>query len=177
MNNMEQITTYLLNNSIRDITVIDSLVPDLKYQIIERKRIHKRTKSKKLMRNKLLVVAGDPNIGIVGVGQGKNEDFRKALNEALNEAKKKLTIVKKGCGNYSCSCKELPHSISSRKSYKTGSTLVELVPSSTKQGLRTSPCCKIFFSLAGIEDITVLVKGNKNNKLNMIKSCYEALRK
>jgi len=171
---IEVALNYLKNNVIRDQKKIEELLP-LTSEVVRVSRIHKRTKSKKLIRYQIVIISGNSEAGVFGLGIGKNEEYRLAVKEGISRSKKTLKIVKRGCGNRECFCKTKDHSIPEIKKAKIGSTVVELIPGALKLGLRTSPVGKKFLNLAGVKDLMVVTRGNKNNKLNILKAIHEAI--
>jgi len=171
---IQKATTYLRENVIRKRQIIDELIP-LTSEVVRVSRIHKRTKSKKLIRYQLVVISGNQEVGVFGIGVGKNIEYRLAVKEGINKSKKNLKLITKGCGSRDCFCTTKKHSIPARKTHKVGSTVVELIPGPLKLGLRASPAGKKLLGLGGIEDLMVVSRGNKNNKLNMLKAIYEAI--
>jgi len=169
-----QAKEYLENNIVRLSEDIDRLIP-LTSEVVRVSRIHKRTKSKKLIRYQIVVVSGNPEIGVIGIGVGKNVEYRLAIKEGISKSKKNLKLIKKGCGSHDCFCTEKDHSIPQRKKGKVGSTKVELIPGALKLGLRTSPVGKKLLTLGGIKDLMIVSRGNKNNKLNILKAIHEAI--
>jgi ribosomal protein S5 len=170
-----KIKEFLANPKLLNREQIIESIP-IKSEVVRVSRITKRTKSKKLMRYQLVVVSGNSEIGIVGMGVGKNQEYKLALREGIVKSKRKLKLVNRGCGFIGCPCNgKIIHSIPSRKTAKIGSTLVQTIPASLKTGLRGSPVAKKLLSLAGISDLAIVTKGNKNNKLNMAKAIYDAI--
>ena len=148
----------------------------LESQVVRTARVHNRTKSKKLIRYQIVAVSGNPEIGCFGIGLAKNLEYGVAIREAIKKSKKRLKIIQKGCGFRGCPCEnQLKHSIPHRRENKVGSTLVKLIPASLKTGIRTSPTGRKLLELAGVSDLMVVTRGNKNNRLNIIKAIYGAL--
>lgn len=103
--------------------------------------------------------------GKVGIGMAKAKDVSKAVEKAVNEAKKQVIIVP---------MKEMtiPHEVGS----KYGAARVLLRPAVRGRGLVAGSVVRIICDLAGIKDISAKILSRSKNKLNNAKVVIQALK-
>ncbi|RLG47883.1 MAG: 30S ribosomal protein S5 [Thermoproteota archaeon] len=159
---------------IREPEIVDILLPDLKREIIEVRRVQRQTDAGELSSLRLVIAIGDGS-DYVGVGRGKGREFRDAFNDAIKKAKLNLVKVRKGCGSWECGCGR-PHSIPATVSGKMGSVRVKLIPAPRGAGLVANEVAKVILSLGGIKDIRVFSRGNTRNRMNYAFAIHDALK-
>jgi small subunit ribosomal protein S5 len=178
------------NLKILEAEVIDLVLPDLESELINigqskgkfgggKRRAWRQTQKKTAEGNvptfACMVIIGDKQ-GHVGLGYGKAKETLPAKQKSLRNAKLNLIRIRRGCGNFDCTCDE-PHSIPFSVEGKTGSVKIKLMPAPKGTGLVADGECKKVFRLAGIKDIYTRTFGQTRTKINMIKACFEALKK
>jgi len=152
--------------------IIDVLMPDLQAETLEVRSTQRVTDSGKRTKFRVTVVIGDGK-GHVGVGVGKSEELKPAMNYAIRDAKKKMISVKPGCGSWECRC-NMPHSIPKFTEGKEGSTIVQLKPAPRGLGLASNDTVKKVLSMAGVKDVWSRKLGGSNT-YNMALATIKAL--
>ncbi len=181
----------ILNAGIRILEpeIVDMLLPSLQSDLVKigqskgkfgggKRSIWRQTQKKTKEGNKpkfsALAIVGNKN-GIVGVGYGKAKETVPAREKALRNAKLNIIMIARGCGSWECSCRQ-PHSIPYKLSGKNGSVIINLVPAPKGTGLKVEKECQRLLDLTGIKDVYSKSFGQKRVKMNMIKSCFKALK-
>ncbi len=162
------------NLVIKEPEIVDYLLPDLKYEVVDVSIVQKQTDAGELTRFRALVVAGNFN-GYVGIGFGKAKQLRQAIEKALVDAKLNIVPVRRGCGSWECLCKD-PHSIPFAVAGKVGSVYVRLLPAPKGTGLVAGDAAKVVLRYAGIKDVWTFTKGETRTTLNFVSATYEALK-
>ena len=160
--------------TIREPEIIDLLVPGLKEEVIEVRRVQRQTDAGELTQLRVVVAVGD-GMDYVGVGKGKGREFRIALADAVRNAKLNVIKVRKGCGSWECGCGR-PHSIPATVHGKSGSVRVTLMPAPRKLGIVGNETAKVILGLGGIKDIRIFSRGETRNRMNYAFALYDALR-
>ncbi len=170
---------FLSGETIREIQIIDALVPDLQSEIIPLsrlgpKRVARRDRSGRKYTFKWGVVVGNRD-GLVGFGIGKGRESYAAIQKGLTDAKGNLVMARRGCGSWECRCGGT-HSIPFKTSGKAGSVRVDLKPAPRGVGLIVADRTKPIFELAGIGDIYSQTIGDTRTTENLAKAAFQALR-
>ncbi len=132
-------------------------------QVIEIKRVSKKTEGGNQISFTALVVTGDRN-GRVGLALGKGPDVASAVAKGKRKAAKLMVEVgRRGT--------TIPHDITK----KVGSAKVFLKPAPAGSGLIAAQTLKPLLEAAGIKDISVKILG-ANNKRNNLLALLEALK-
>jgi len=174
---------------ILEAEIVDSLLPDLEYELITigqskgkfgggKRSIWKQTQKKTKEGNKpkfaTVAVIGNKK-GYVGIGYGKAKETVPAREKAIRQAKINIIKVKYGCGSWDCACGE-NHSIPFKVSGKCSSVIVELLPAPKGTNLCIHKELRKILDLAGIKDIYSKTYGKTNTQLNLVKACMGALK-
>ncbi len=170
---IEQI--FANNLPIKEIEIIDVLIPDLKYEVLSFNLVQKQTDAGETSRFQVLVAVGNMN-GYIGIGLGKAKQVREAIENAVKTAKLNIIPVRRGCGSWECGC-GLPHSLPFKVIGKSGHTIVEILPAPRGIGLVAGEKAKILLRLAGIQDAWTRSRGNTQTTINFIKAVFNALKK
>jgi small subunit ribosomal protein S5 len=165
---------FQLNIPIKEVEIIDALVPNLEEEVIDINLVQKQTDAGEQSRFKSTVVIGN-NDGLVGIGEGKAKEIGPAIRAAIMDAKMKIMPVRRGCGSWECSGGE-PHSILFKATGKSGSVKVELLPAPKGTGLVVADYGKIVLRLSGISDIWSRSSGHTRTTFNFAKAIYNALK-
>lgn len=172
INSIDQILA--MNKPILEAEIIDALFPVLETETLQVKSTQRVTDSGKRTSFRAVVAVGDGQ-NHVGLGVGKSEELRPAIEYALKNAKKNMICVNLGSGSWEGKRKgknSLP-----RKTFgKEGSTIVELIPAPEGVGLAANAIVKRVLSLGGIKDIWSHTRGGKNN-YNMAVATIKAIDK
>ncbi|HEX32861.1 MAG TPA: 30S ribosomal protein S5 [Candidatus Aenigmarchaeota archaeon] len=114
--------------------------------------------------------------GYIGLGWGSARETLPAREKAVANAKKNLIKIKRGCGSWECACAS-PHSIPVQVEGKEGSVRLVLMPAPKGIGLCINNECKKIMKLAGIKDIWSRSFGKTRTRINLVKACFDALKK
>ncbi len=158
---------------IQEPEIVDILVPGLKEEIIEVRRVQRQTDAGELTQLRIVAAVGD-GMNYVGVGKGKGREFRIALADAIRNAKLNIVKVRKGCGSWECGCGR-PHSIPATVIGSSGSVRVRLMPAPRKLGIVGNETAKVILSLGGLQDVRVFSKGQTKNRMNYAFAVHDAL--
>jgi len=158
---------------IREVEIIDYLVPDLKEEIIDVSRVQRTTDSGRRMRFRVVTAVGNNN-GYIGVGEAKGKEAGQTIRKSIQRAKLNLKEIKRGCGSWECGCGD-PHSIPFRISGKSGSVRVTLSPAPKGAGLVSGEIAKKILNLAGIKDVWVHTEGHTRTSINFAFAVLDAL--
>ncbi|AWS00596.1 30S ribosomal protein S5 [Metallosphaera hakonensis] len=164
---------YARNLSIVEPEIVDVLLPNMKYEVIDISMVQKQTDAGELSRYKVLVVMGNYD-GYVSLGVGKSKQLRVAIQKAIRDAKMHVIPVRRGCGSWECTCGE-SHSLPFLVSGKTGSTEVVLRPAPKGTGLVAGGVLKTLLTYAGINDVWSFSRGETRTTDNFIMAGYKAL--
>ena len=152
--------------------IIDILIPDMESETLEVRTTQRVTDSGKRTKFRVVVVIGDRK-GHVGVGVGKSEEFKPAMDYAIRNAKKNIISVKMGCGSWECRCTN-PHSVPRKIHGKEGSTVVTLKSAPKGLGLASNDIVKKVLGMAGVKDVWSSTTGGSNT-YNMAMATLKAL--
>jgi small subunit ribosomal protein S5 len=166
---------FAKNIPIKEVEIIDTLLPDLKSEVISVGFVQRQTDSGEVSQYQVTVVVGNEN-GYVGVGMGKSRQIGVAIEKATRRAKLNIIPVRRGCGSWECLCGK-PHSIPYKVEGKAGSVKIELIPAPRGVGIVASDVAKVVLRLAGISDVWSRSYGETRTTHNMAKAVYNALKK
>ncbi|AGT34811.1 MAG: 30S ribosomal protein S5 [Thermofilum sp.] len=166
---------FAKNIPIKEVEIIDTLLPDLKSEVISVGFVQRQTDSGEVSQYQVTVVVGNEN-GYVGVGMGKSRQIGIAIEKATRRAKLNIIPVRRGCGSWECLCGK-PHSIPYKVEGKAGSVKIELIPAPRGVGIVASDVAKTVLRLAGISDVWSRSYGETRTTHNMAKAVYNALKK
>lgn len=182
----------ILNNGckILEPEVVDMLLPNLSVDLLEvgqskgkfgggKASIWKQTQKKTCETSRIsftaFAVVGNRD-GYVGVGYGSAKETVPAREKAIRNAKLNIIKIRRGCGAWACDCKE-PHSIPFKVDGKSGSVEFNMLPAPKGTRLKAEKKCAKILEFAGLKDTYTKVRGQSSTKLNLFKSCFEALKK
>jgi len=164
---------FSLGKPILEEQIVDFLLPDLEYEVLEIRNTQRMTDCGRKMTFRVVVLIGDKK-GYVGIGAGKSEEVRPAVESAVKEAKRNIVSVKGGCGSWECACGG-KHSIPFKTRGKVGSVIVELKPGPRGLGLVANEVVKKVLELAGIKDVMSSSRGQTGNVYNTALAAITAL--
>ena len=140
-----------------------SEMADLHYYPLFTRRITQQTGKGKIHRQYSLVVVGNGN-GLVGYGEGKDEELPRATDKAYAEAVRNMDYVERFENR----------TVWTETQTKLGATRVILRPRPLGFGLRCNPNIHQVLKAAGIKDCSAKVWGSRN-PLNVIKATFRML--
>ena len=135
----------------------------LHYYPLFTRRITQQTGKGKIHRQYSLVVVGNGN-GLVGYGEGKDEELPRATDKAYAEAVRNMDYVERFENR----------TVWTETQTKLGATRVILRPRPLGFGLRCNPNIHQVLKAAGIKDCSAKVWGSRN-PLNVIKATFRML--
>ncbi|MGB9635546.1 MAG: 30S ribosomal protein S5, partial [Candidatus Micrarchaeia archaeon] len=113
--------------------------------------------------------------GHVGVGAGKSEETRPAIENAIRDAKRNIIYVPFGCGSWECGC-GTKHSLPVQVVGKYGSVTVTLKPAPRGVNLVANSVIKKVLTKAGVKDVWSSSTGSTSTRFNTAMATYNALR-
>ncbi len=159
---------------VKEVEIIDALVPDLKDEVINISLVQKQTDAGESSRFTALVAVGNEN-GLIGVGLGKAARVRNAIEKGIRLAKLNLYPVRRGCGSWECDCGE-GHTLPYKVTGKAGSVIVTLIPGPQGLGLVAGDTAKQVLKLAGIKDCWSDSRGKTTTTTSFAFATFEALK-
>jgi small subunit ribosomal protein S5 len=157
---------------ILETELVDILLPDMESEKLLIKTTQRVTDSGKRAKFRVVTVIGDRK-GHVGLGVGKSDELKPAMDYAVRDAKKHMISVRAGCGSWECKC-AVKHSVLSKTSGKEGSTRVTLIPAPRGLGLAGNDVVRKVLGMAGVKDVWSSTQGGKN-VYNMASATMRAL--
>lgn len=170
--------------------IVDALIPELESDLIAIgqskgkfgggkasiwRQTQKKTKEGSKASFTTMAVIGNRN-GYVGISTGKARETVPAREKATRKAKLNIIKISRGCGSWECGCRE-PHSIPFDVEGKSGSVIIRLKTAPKGTGLIVEKECKKILEFAGIKDIYSKSFGHTTTKTNLVKACFDALKK
>jgi len=135
---------------IKEVEIVDVLVPDLKDEVININLVQKQTDAGESSRFTALVAVGNEN-GLIGIGLGKAKRVRNAIEKGIRLAKLNLYPIRMGCGSWECDCGE-GHTLPFKVRGKAGSVRVTLLPGPQGLGLVAGDTAKVVLKMSGVKD-------------------------
>jgi len=160
---------------ILEYQIIDRLLPDLSDDLIKLGTTQRSTGSGRKVKFRAVVVVGDGR-GHVGIGSGKSDEARPAIENAIRDAKRRIIYVPSGCGSWECGC-GTKHSLPVKVVGKSGSVEVTLKSAPRGVGIVGNAIVRKVLDKAGIKDVWSFSRGNTSTKHNTAMAVYNALKK
>lgn len=153
--------------------IVDSLLQSLDAETLLVTPTQRTTDSGRKMQFRVVVVLGDRR-GHVGIGVGKSEEVKPAVDYAMMDARKNMISIKSGCGSWECRCGGT-HSLPRELVGKFGSTEVVLKPAPKGLGLAANAIVKKVLGIAGVKDVWSFSRGSTSNVYNTAMATIGAL--
>jgi len=173
INSLEEI--FMEGIKIREPEIVDALLPDLQEEVINVNLVQKQTDAGEKSRFKAIVAVGNRD-GYIGLGSGKANQVRTAIEKAAAEARLNITMVRRGCGSWECGCGKA-HSLPFQVTGKCGGVKVVLVPGPRGLGLVAGEVAKVIISLAGVKDCWTRSFGATRTIPSFACAVFDSLRK
>ena len=158
---------------IKEVEVVDKLIPDMSEEIINVGRVQRVTDSGRRMRFRVVMSVGNKN-GYVGVGEATGKEAGPTIRKAIERAKLNIKEVKRGCGSWECGC-GAPHTVPFKVDGDGGSVRVSLYPAPKGTGLVSGEIARKILALAGIKDVWVHTLGHTRTNINFAHAVVDAL--
>jgi small subunit ribosomal protein S5 len=158
---------------IKEVEVVDKLIPDMSEEIINVGRVQRVTDSGRRMRFRVVMSVGNKN-GYVGVGEATGKEAGPTIRKAIERAKLNIKEVKRGCGSWECGC-GAPHTVPFKVDGDGGSVRVSLSPAPKGTGLVSGEIARKILALAGIKDVWVHTLGHTRTNINFAHAVVDAL--
>jgi len=159
---------------IKEVEIIDVLVPDLRDDVIDIALVQKQTDAGERSRFRAIVAVGNSD-GLIGLGTGKAPRVRNAIEKGIRIAKMNLYPIRRGCGSWECDCGE-PHTIPFKVQGKSGSVVMTLLPGTKGLGLVAGDIAKRVLALAGVRDCWTKTVGATKTTVSFSFATFEALK-
>jgi small subunit ribosomal protein S5 len=159
---------FFMGKKILEYEIVDHLYPNLEEQTLEVSSTQRMTDNGRKAQFRAIVLVGDKN-GHVGVGAGKSEEVKPAIESAIKNAKRNLISVPLGrTGKYK-------HTLPIKVVGKAGSVEVTLKPAPLGIGLVANDVVKKVLSLAGVKDVWSFSRGHTRNIYNTAMAVVDAV--
>ena len=159
---------------IQEYKIIDSIIPNMQQEVLNISLVQKQTDAGEKSRFKSLVIVGNYD-GYIGLGTGKAQQVRIAIQKGIIDAKLNVTPVRRGCGSWECGCGE-NHSIPFKVKGKCGSVTIELRPSPRGLGVVAGDVAKTIIKFTGIKDCWTKSFGSTRTIPSFAFATYNALK-
>jgi small subunit ribosomal protein S5 len=166
---------FLSGLKISEPQIVDALLPDLQEEVINVNLVQKQTDAGEKSRFKAIVAVGNRN-GYIGLGSGKANQVRNAIEKAAANARLNIIPVKRGCGSWECGCGK-PHSVPFQVEGKCGGVRVIIVPGPRGLGLVASEVAKVILGLAGVKDVWIRSRGSTRTVPSYAYAIFDGLAK
>jgi small subunit ribosomal protein S5 len=160
---------------IREQEIVKMLLPDIKSNVISVGIVQKQTDAGELTRFSSIVALGNEG-GWLGLGRGKSNQMRIAIEKATSQAMLNIIPIKLGCGSWECKCGR-PHSVPFNVKGAGGSVRIHIIPGPRGLGIVAGDNVKMMLGLAGIKDAWTRTSGSTSTASSIAYAVYDALKK
>jgi small subunit ribosomal protein S5 len=160
---------------IREPEIVDVLLPDLQEEVLNINLVQKQTDAGEKSRFKSIVAVGNRD-GYIGLGSGKAKQVRTAIEKGAIDARLNITLVRRGCGSWECTCGKT-HSLPFTVQGKCGGVEISLIPGPRGLGIVASETAKIILGLAGVKDCWTRSYGSTRTVPSFAYAVFDALQK
>jgi len=164
---------FSMGKPILEHGIVDHLYPDLTEDTLEVKSTQRMTGNGRKMQFRAVVLVGDKK-GHFGIGSGKSEEVKPAIESAIKNAKRNIISIPLGCGSWE-SGPGFKNSIPISVQGRAGSVRVLLKPAPRGVGLAANDVVKKVLAAAGVKDIWSFSRGHTRNIYNTAMATANAL--
>ncbi|MBI5159450.1 30S ribosomal protein S5 [Candidatus Micrarchaeota archaeon] len=164
---------FEMGKPILEYQIVDALLPNLKEELIQVSTTQRMTDCGRKMKFRAVMIVGDGN-GHVGVGFGKADEAKPAIESAIGSAKRNIIRVPLSCGSWECSC-NTRHTVPIKVVGKNGSVKIELKPAPRGVGIVANEIARKTLELAGVKDVWSFSRGRTKSVYNMAMAVINAL--
>ena len=154
-----------MGKGILETEIVDTLLPNLVDETMEVCTTQRMTDSGRKYKYRVIMLVGDKN-GHFGIGVGKSEEVKPAMETAIREAKKNLVSIPLGCGSWECTC-GLKHTLPLTIAGEYGGIELVLKPAPKGIGICANKVVRKVLIMAGVKDIWSFSRGRTSNVYNM----------
>jgi len=158
---------------IREVEIIDALIPDLEDDVLSVNMIQRMTDSGRRVRFNVLCAVGNSD-GYVGLSICKGKEVASTIQKAISQAKLNMIAVYRGNGSWE-SAEGPGNSIPFKVTGRSGSTRVTLLPAPSGKGLVIGDYGRRVLTLAGVTDAWSRSSGQTRSTINFAKATFNAL--
>lgn len=159
--------------SLREPEIVDYLLPSLEDEVLDVNMVQRMTDSGRRVNFVITTVIGNGD-GFVGLGRARGKEVGPSIRKSIENAKKNLIEIKRGCGSWECGC-GTPHSLPFKVAGKSGSVEVTLKPAPRGVTLAVGDVSKHVLRVAGIKDAWGFTKGHTKTTVNYALATFNAL--
>ena len=158
---------------IREVEIVDALLPGLEDDIINVNMIQRMTDSGRRVRFNVMACVGNKD-GYVGLAIVKGKEVASTIRKAIHTAKLNIIQVQRGNGSWE-SGQGAGTSVPFKVTGRAGSTRITLLPAPTGKGLVIGDTGRQVLTLAGVTDVWTRSKGQTRTTINFAKATFNAL--
>ena len=158
---------------IREVEIIDALIPNLEEDVLAVNMIQRMTDSGRRVRFNVLCAVGNGD-GYVGLSVCKGKEVASTIRKAIDKAKLNMIPVMRGNGSWESSegpGTSVPFMVTGR----SGSTRITLMPAPAGKGLVIGDYGRRVLTLAGVTDVWSRSSGQTRTTINFAKATFNAL--
>ena len=159
---------------IREVEIVDALIPGLEDDIINVNMIQRMTDSGRRVRFNVMACVGNRD-GYVGLAICKGKEVASTIRKAIENTKLNIIQIQRGNGSWESgqgSGTSVPFKVTGR----AGSTRITLLPAPTGKGLVIGDTGRKVLDLAGVTDVWSRSKGQTRTTINFAQATYNALK-
>jgi small subunit ribosomal protein S5 len=160
--------------SLRESQIVDYLLPNLEDEVLDVNMVQRMTDSGRRVNFVITTVIGNGD-GFVGLGRARGKEVGPSIRKSIENAKKNLIEIKRGCGSWECGC-GTPHSLPFKVTGKSGSVNVTLKPAPRGVTLAVGDVSKHVLRVAGVKDAWGFTKGHTKTTVNYALATFNALK-
>lgn len=159
---------FYMGKKVLEHEIVEHLYPNLEEETLSVSSTQRMTDNGRKAQFRAIVLVGDRN-GHVGIGAGKSEEVKPAIESAIKNAKRNLIAVPiASTGTHK-------HTIPIKVVGKVGSVEVTLKPAPLGIGLVANDVVKKVLSKAGVKDVWSFSRGRTRNIYNCSMAVIDAL--